>query len=99
MATYGAAERQAKKIGSMGSVASLISAIGGGRAMEAGGRRPSTETGDAKAKKWKKCNRKRGMQTKGKKGTSIEMQEMLQGRYRGKKNVARTRPTMRSGPM
>ena len=46
-ATYGAAERQVKKIGSMGSVSDLIASIGGGRALEAGGTKPSTAMSDA----------------------------------------------------
>jgi hypothetical protein len=98
-ATYSAAERRAKKIGSLGSVASLISAIGGGRPLEAGGRKPSTATGDEKSKKWKKGNKKKGKQNRGRRGASMEMQEMLQGRYRGKTTTAKTRPTMRSGPI
>lgn len=96
-ATYGTAERQAKKIGSLGSVASLISSIGGGRSMEAGGRKPSTATGDEKNRKWKKGNKKRARKTKG--HTSVEMQEMLTGRFRGKPSTVKVKPATRSGPM
>lgn len=98
-AIYGDAERRAKKIGSMGSVSSLIAAIGGGRSLEAGGRRPSTATGDGKARRHLKRNKRRGKQNSGQRGSSIEMQEMLRGRYRGKVVKGRSRPTARSGPM
>ena len=80
----------------MGSVSDLIASIGGGRALEAGGKKPSTAMGDAKNRRWKRGNKKRGRK---KVAGSKEMQEMLQGRFRGKPVTMKTRPTTRSGPM
>ena len=79
MDTYGAKERKAKKLGSMGSISSLISAIGGGRSVEAGGRKPSTSTGDGKKKRWKKGNKRKG---KNSMSATAEMAGMLAKRYK-----------------
>ena len=82
-ATYGAAERKATKIGSLGSVRDLIAGIviGHGMASEAG----SSHKAQPKNKKKRKPSGG---------GQSTELTKMLKENY-GKKN----RATSRSGPM